>query len=304
MSEPSFSEAELAKYFKSTTAVYHTKSYPFISPNRPGLSTRGKTAIITGAGKGGIGNSIALSLAKSGISALGLVGRTEATLLATKEVVEKISQDTRVFLYTVDLVDADGIASALQSFVDSTGSKIDILGANAGYMSDLNTVIGSDADDWWRGFEVNIRGNFNLLRAWVPHAQPGGVVVHTSTSAIHGPYMPNFSSYRGSKAGATKVFEIFRHEMAELGNGVRVVQFHPGLIRSTMSFKFAPSTAGFPWDDVELSGDFFNWLVSDEAKFLNGKLVMANWDAEEMLQKKDEIAGDADMYTMNLVGWV
>lgn len=55
---------------------------------------------------------------------------------------------------------------------------------------------------------------------------------------------------------------------------------------------------------VDLSGDCFNWLASDEAKFLNGKLIMANWDAEELVQKKDEISGNVDLYTMNLVGWV
>ncbi|KAI4599398.1 hypothetical protein KJ359_001840 [Pestalotiopsis sp. 9143b] len=304
MSALNFSEADLAAVFKSTTARYNTKSYSFISPTRPELSTKGKTAIVTGAGKGGIGESIALSLAKSGISALGLLGRTEATLLQTKESIEKVSPRAQVFIYVADLVDAASVTSALQSFVDSTGAPIDILGANAGYMADLDTITGSDAGDWWNGFEINIRGNFNLLRAWAPHAAKGGVVVHTSTSAIHIPYMPGYSSYRGSKAGATKVFEIFGHEMAELGNGVRVVQYHPGLIRSQMSSKFASTLEGVPFDDVELSGDFFNWLVSDEAKFLSGKLIAANWDAEELVQKKDKIAGDEHLYTMNLIGWL
>lgn len=57
------------------------------------------------------------------------------------------------------------------------------------------------------------------------------------------------------------------------------------------------------FDIVELSGDFFNWVVSDEAKFLNGKFIAANWDAEELLQRKDEITGDRHIYTMGLIGW-
>lgn len=52
---------------------------------------------------------------------------------------------------------------------------------------------------------------------------------------------------------------------------------------------------------VELSGDFVNWLVSDEARFLRGRFVAANWDAEELLQMREKIEGDKRLFTMNLV---
>jgi hypothetical protein len=57
------------------------------------------------------------------------------------------------------------------------------------------------------------------------------------------------------------------------------------------------------FDKVGRSGDFFNWVVSDEAKFLNGRFVAANWDVEELLQRKDEITGDKNIYTFGLIGW-
>ena len=31
------------------------------------------------------------------------------------------------------------------------------------------------------------------------------------------------------------------------------------------------------------------WLVSEEAAFLKGKFVWANWDVEEMVARKNEI---------------
>ena len=40
---------------------------------------------------------------------------------------------------------------------------------------------------------------------------------------------------------------------------------------------------------VDLPGHFYVWLASPEAKFLKGKFVWTNWDAEELLEKADEI---------------
>jgi len=291
-------------FFRPLTAKYHKTTYAAIDPFRAELSTKGKTAIVTGAGQGGIGASIAQSLAKSGISFLAIIGRNEEKLLQTKSTIANISPNTKVYIYTADIVNLSSVSSAFDAFVAATGSKIDILVANAGYMPYLGTITSSDPEDWWTGFEINIKGNFNLLRTYAAHAAQGGVVVHVSTAAMHMAYMPNFSSYRGSKMGATKVFEIFGHEMRERGDGVRVVQIHPGLIQTEMTAKFEEATVGLEFDDVQLSGDFANWCVSEEAKFLSGKFVWANWDVEELIQNKEKIEKDENLYTLNLVGWL
>lgn len=67
---------------------------------------------------------------------------------------------------------------------------------------------------------------------------------------MHGPYIPDFSGYRASKAGATKLFELFHDEHPELF----VLQIHPGLVGGTdMHSKFAHTTEGFEFDDGESS---------------------------------------------------
>lgn len=44
------------------------------------------------------------------------------------------------------------------------------------------------------------------------------------------------------------------------------------------------------------------WVASPEAEFLNGKLVWANWDVEELKASKEKImAGPA--LTIGLNGW-
>lgn len=54
---------------------------------------------------------------------------------------------------------------------------------------------------------------------------------------------------------------------------------------------------------VELSSDFTVWCLSEEAKFLDGKFVWANWDAEELIKNKEKIEADENLYTIGLIGW-
>jgi hypothetical protein len=43
---------------------------------------------------------------------------------------------------------------------------------------------------------------------------------------------------------------------------------------------------------VSLPGDFNVWLAGKEADFLRGKYVFANWDVEEMIDRKQQIVED------------
>ncbi|KAF6836535.1 short chain dehydrogenase reductase [Colletotrichum plurivorum] len=286
--------------FPSPTKTYHQNTYEAISPSRPELSTKGKNAFISGGGTG-IGASIAQSLAKSGVTNLAIMGRRTAPLEATKTDIEAANPGTKVHLYAGDITDAEATKNTLAAFAEAVGGKINILIANAGYLSDLASITETDADEWWQGFEVSVRGNFNLLRAFQPLAAKDASVIHVSTAAIHLPYMPGFSSYRASKIAATKMFEYFRSE----NPGMFVLQVHPGLIRTPMADKFAPAAdeMGLVFDDVALPGDFVVWALSGEAKFLDGRFVHANWDVEEVEAMKGELEKDEGRFTMGLLGW-
>ncbi|OHE93837.1 hypothetical protein CORC01_10858 [Colletotrichum orchidophilum] len=288
--------------FPAPTKTYHTQPYAAISPTRPELSTKGKSAFITGGGAG-IGASVAKSLAKSGIASLGLLGRTLKSLEETKTAIEALHAETKVFLYTADVTNAKETTDAVTSFAGSVnGGKIDILVANAGYMADLKSIPDSDPEDWWRAFEISVRGNFHLLRAFQPLAAPHAAVIHISTAAIHLPYMFGYSAYRASKSAATKMFEYFRDE----NPGFFVLQVHPGLIGGTaMSEKFGASVEAFglTYDDIALSGDFVVWAVSEEAAFLNGRFIHANWDVEELKALREGLEKDQSRFTIGLQGW-
>jgi hypothetical protein len=46
---------------------------------------------------------------------------------------------------------------------------------------------------------------------------------------------------------------------------------------------------------AELSGRFFLWLASEEAKFLKGRFVWVNWDVDELKARAEEIQGSKDL---------
>ncbi len=49
---------------------------------------------------------------------------------------------------------------------------------------------------------------------------------------------------------------------------------------------------------ADLPGNFYVWLASKEAALLRGKLVWANWDAEELVARASEIANSRLLSTV------
>lgn len=239
--------------FQTPYQTYHRRSYAAIDPTRPVLSTKSKSAVVTGAGSG-IGASIAVSLAKSAISQIALIGRRGHALLETKQAVEAVSTSTEVYTYAVDITNLTALDTALNAFARECASgTIDILVANAGSLGPLSLIRDADPSAWWDGFEVNIKGNFNLVHTFLPRASKNSSIIHISSGVVHGPYFPDESSYCASKAGAVKLFEYVHHEHPE----IFVLCLHPGLVAETgMSPGFETIAAGthvdmasLPWDD-------------------------------------------------------
>lgn len=57
----------------------------------------------------------------------------------------------------------------------------------------------------------------------------------------------------------------------------------------------------FALDTPELVGGVGVWLATDNAAFLNGKYISANWSIEELLERKEEILSGG-LLSVALVG--
>lgn len=200
----------------------------------------------------------------------------------------------------MDITDKPALVEAFAKIKEVAG-PIDVLVACAGYLSRLQPIAAAENnfDDWWKGYEINVKGNFNLVTAFFPVAAKNASIIYLSTGIVQLPYAPGYSGYATSKLAATKFFEYVSHEHPELF----VLSVHPGVLGTEMSEK-AMRDGGPKWpeDGIALPADFVNWAVSDEAKFLKGKLVWAHWDVEELIAMKGEIEG-TDKFTLGLLGW-
>ncbi|KAL3454408.1 hypothetical protein BJX65DRAFT_315661 [Aspergillus insuetus] len=269
----------------SFTKTWHSEPYPFISPTRPELSAAGKNVVITGGGSG-IGKAIAIAFAQAGARSVAIVGRRldrlEAAVDEIKVADGYVATTTQVLFETGDITSLASISSALRKIVDKVG-PIDIFASNAGILRAQGPVVGYDEADLRDIFETNVMGAFNSLQAFAPLAAPNAKLFNTSSGIAHfapKANLPGVFSYAATKAAAVKMFDYFAAENSD----IHVVSVQPGIIATEVN----PNITSGP-DTVELPAHFLVWLASDEAKFLKGKFVWANWDAQELMARTDQI---------------
>jgi NAD(P)-dependent dehydrogenase (short-subunit alcohol dehydrogenase family) len=231
--------------FPSMTDTYHITAYPSILPTRPEQSAAGKTIVITGGGAG-IGAAIAVDFAIAGAKTIGIVGRTQSTLTETASRIEAANKNVKVLTSTADILDPAALEKAFSGFKAASG-PIDIFVNNAAYFPENIGIKDAEVNEWWKGYEINVKGSFNVIKAFLPNVAPSATIINVTTGGIHIPYIPGMSSYAPSKLAASKVFEYLQGEYPEL----RVHQFHPGVIMTTMGQKSVDAGVILPLDDSE-----------------------------------------------------
>jgi NAD(P)-dependent dehydrogenase (short-subunit alcohol dehydrogenase family) len=179
------------------------------------------------------------SMASTGTS----VAFCDIAILKTKQKIEAEYETTKVTAYVTDVIDSMDLEHSLGLHAQTFG-KLHVLVANAGFLPSNQSLVGASSEDWYNGFEINVKGNFNLVRAFLPHATKNAVVLSTSTAVAQIPYVPGMSSYAASKLAAAKVYEYLHHEQPDLF----VLNFHPGTIKTTMSDKAVGSGGVIPYD--------------------------------------------------------
>lgn len=140
--------------FPSFTKTWHNASYHSIDPSNPSLSAKGKRIIITGGGSG-IGVEIVQSFAKANATAIAILGRTESTLKATKDVVEAQFPHISILPIVTDIADEDSVRTAA-SRIKADFTEWDVLVCNAACSPEITTLENTKTADWFRGFEVSM----------------------------------------------------------------------------------------------------------------------------------------------------
>lgn len=190
------------------------------------LDLSGRTAIVTGAGRG-IGRVIATRMAAAGADVV-LAARTRSELETTAEAVE--AEGASALVVPTDLSDVDEVDSLVDATVEEFGAPEILINNAAANLaaSPLDQPLG-DVDTM---LDVNLRGLFVLSQrtanAMIEADVETGRIVNVSSVVGH-LGVPAMTVYSGTKAG---VYGITRGLAAELApRGITVNSVSPGMIR-------------------------------------------------------------------------
>ncbi|MGG3640333.1 3-ketoacyl-ACP reductase [Bacillus gobiensis] len=191
-------------------------------------SLQGKTAIITGAGRG-IGKAAAIAFAQEGIN-VGLVGRS----LANLEDVEKqlASYGVKTLSVSADVQDLASVEKAVQTIKEGLG-EIDILINNAG-ISKFGGFLDLTPEEWELIIQVNVMGVYNVTRAVLPgmiERKSGDIINISSTAGQKG--APATSAYSASKFAVLGLTESLMQEVRK--HNIRVSALTPSTVATDMA---------------------------------------------------------------------
>lgn len=193
-------------------------------------SLQGKTALITGAGKG-LGKAMAQALAAEGVH-LGLIGRTRSDLENLQKELSSTNPDITIAIETADVGLYTEVQSAVAAIINTLG-KADILINNAGILK-MGSFLDLPVAEWEEVFRINVLGAYYMVHEVLPHIMKqgrGDIINIASTAGLKG--AANMSAYGASKAALINLSESLMQEVRK--SNIRVATVNPSTIATEMT---------------------------------------------------------------------
>lgn len=188
--------------------------------------TSGKVALVTGAGRRRIGNTVARMLADRGFSVALHYHRSAAEAEQTAISLRERGCLARAF--PADLAREEEVDRLFDQTMEHFG-RIDVL-VTAAAVWEPKPLESVTADDVRRQFEINAMGTFLCCQKaglTMVRQETGGVIVMIGDWAVVRPY-PDYSAYFPSKGAIPTMTRMFAVELALRNPAVRVNCILPG----------------------------------------------------------------------------
>lgn len=265
-------------------------TYPYIDPKKANL--KGKNVFITGASKG-LGKATAISYAQAGASGIALGARSSLESVA-QEVLQAAKNaghpEPRIATVSLDVTSRESVEAAAKQISQDLDGSIDILVNNAGYLAEFKDIQDMDPDEWWRTYEVNVKGPYLVFRAFYPLLLKSSLKILINVVSVGAFIMlPQSAAYGSSKLATVRITEQINQDNGEGKDGILAIAVHPGGVMTDMGKVLPEHLYSLLPDTPELSGDILAWLGAERREWLGGRYVSANWDMEELSAKKEEI---------------
>ena len=242
------------------------------------MELKGKTAIVTGAGRG-IGEGIAMVLAREGAN----VVLTARKMEEIAEVAKKIqTQGGKALPVTADSSKKADVQAMAAATIRQFGA-IDILVNNAGIEATPTLARDLPEEQWDRVLGVNLKGVFLCCQAVIPQMMKqnkGRIVNIASTAGIRMTFFGSID-YTVSKHGVAGLTQHLAWELAD--SNITVNTVCPGGVltplmeqHTTQEFRTMVSKRLIPLGrmcSIEEIGEAASFLASDRASMISGQML-------------------------------
>jgi NAD(P)-dependent dehydrogenase (short-subunit alcohol dehydrogenase family) len=276
------------------------------------MKLKNLNALITGSSQG-LGKAIAEQFLREGANVV-LCARSEKDLSATRAELAKKFPTQKVFAQTCDVSDEPQV-NALVAFALRELGSLQALVLNAGVYGPMGPTESVPLAEWRRALEINLFGLLLPSRAVIPHFKKSGrgkIVVLSGGGATNP--LPNISAYAASKAAVVRLMETLAEELKSFQVDVNAIA--PGAMATRLVDEVlaaGPEKVGPAFFEknqswkkngavpLELGARLAVYLASAESDGITGKLISAQWDPWQDLQKhRDELA-KSDIYCLRRI---
>ncbi|MGE7672817.1 SDR family oxidoreductase [Lysinibacillus sp. NPDC094403] len=196
------------------------------------FSLKGKTAIVTGGGRG-LGAQIAQGFAEAGANIVLCSRKVEAC----EEVAAELAKlGVQTLALACDVTKPEDVANVVSKTLESFG-KIDILVNNSG-ASWGTPAVEMPYEAWQKVFDVNVNGTFLMSQAIgkIMLEQKSGKIINIASVAGLGGTLPEFMDTIGYNASKGAVITLTKDLAVKWGPyGVNVNAIAPGFFPTKMS---------------------------------------------------------------------
>lgn len=249
-----------------------------MTASRNAFDLTGRTAAVVGGGSG-IGEAVTIGCARHGANVVCL----DVNVAAAMRVAQRVVEDGGVCeAEALDITDGQAVERALDGIASRHGLDIAVCTPS---INVRKAILRYTDEELSRVLDVNIKGNFNVLRSAgrIMTAQRKGSII--LFSSIRSQVVePGQSVYAATKAG---IIQLVKTAAVEFGPyNVRVNAIGPGVIETPLT---APIKSNQAWYDAYAAKSVFNrwgrpdemvgptvFLASDAASYVTGSILFAD----------------------------
>ena len=240
---------------------------------------RGRKALITG-GDSGMGRGAAIAYAREGADvAINYLPEEEPD---AREVVDLIRREGRKAAAIPGDIRTEAFCRQLVDRAVSALGGLDILVMNAGRQQSVPSLLDLTTDEFDRTMKTNIYAPFWIIKAALPHLEPGSAIIGTTSEQAYDP-SPDLYAYAQTKAATMNYVKSLAKQLA--GKGIRVNGVAPGPIWTPLQVSGGAQPGkvvtfggtaplGRPGQPAELAGIYVR-LAEDDGSYTTGNIYGA-----------------------------